>query len=266
VDTAAAEAGRPLHERALDVLGEVTGGPLLDVGCGLGELCRMAADRGFAVHGTDVDRAALASAARLVPEGEFTVGGLPDLPLPDHAVAAVTCLQVLMHVANPVAALRGMARVARPGAAVVVTVWGPAEQCAVGAFGRALAPLLGGRPPSPSAGGRPLSPSARSGSAAPGPPPLSAPGRLARLAQLAGLEVTAAHDVACALDYPDERALLAGLYAAELGRRAVARAGRAPVRRAVLAGLAEYRTGTGGYRLDNTFRLLAARAAPARLP
>ena len=257
MDTGAAEAGRPLYERALDILGEVTGGPLLDVGCGLGELCRMAVDRGLAVHGTDVDRTALAHAARLVPEGEFTVGGLPELPLPDHAVAAVTCLQVLMHVANPVAALRELARVARPGAAVVVTVWGPAEQCAVGAFGRALAPLLAGRPTSPSA--RPVS-------AAPGPPPLSAPGRLARLAELAGLEVTAAHDVGCALDYPDERALLAGLYAAELGRRAIARAGRAPVRRAVLAGLAEYRTGTGGYRLDNMFRLLAARAAPVRLP
>jgi SAM-dependent methyltransferase len=270
VDTGAAEWGRPLYERVLEALGEVSGGALLDVGCGTGELCRLAADRGLAVRGVDVDRAALDHAARLVPEGEFTVGHLPGLPLPDRAAAAVACLQVLMHVPNPLAALRELARVARPGAPVVVTVWGPPEQCAVGAFGRALAPLLGagrpaartgpvpGRVPTPAGGPVAL--------AAPTPPALSAPGRLARLAGLAGLEVTATLDVGCAFDYPDERALLAGLYAAELGRRAVARAGRAPVRRAVLAGLAAHRTEDGGYRLDNTFRLLAARAAPARLP
>ncbi|MDT7641293.1 MAG: hypothetical protein QOC83_5581, partial [Pseudonocardiales bacterium] len=35
---------------------------------------------------------------------------------------------------------------------------------------------------------------------------------------------------------------------------------RAPVRKAVLAGLARYRTPEGGYRLENTFRLLVATA------
>ena len=255
--------GRPLYEWVLDALGTVSGGPLLDVGCGAGELCRLAVDRGMSVRGVDASPGVLAAAAQLVPEAELLTGALPSLPIPDRTAAAVTCVQVLMHVPNPVAALRELARVARPGAPVVVTVWGPVEQCAFGAFGRALAPFLSGPPRAdglPRAGGA-RGNGARGGRRTGEPPPLTAPGRLAKLAGLAGLASAQVEDVRCPFDYPDDRALLAGLYAAEVGRRAVAVAGgRAPVRKAILAGLAVYRTASGGYRLENTFRVLAARA------
>jgi len=260
METGPAAWGRALYERVLDALGTVAGGSLLDVGCGAGQLCRLAADRFIPVSGVDADPVALARAAQLVPEAELSLATLPSLPQPDATMAAVTCVQVLMQLANPLAALRELARVAAPGAPIAVTVWGPPEQCAVGAFGRALEPLLGGL-----AGGRGSAaevrpPGARAGAttvaAAPGPPALSAAGRLAKLVGLAGLEVDLVEDVRCAFDFVDERALLATLYNAELGRRAVAVAGRAPVRRAVLAGLAPYRTADGGYRLENTFRLV----------
>jgi SAM-dependent methyltransferase len=258
VQTGPAAWGRELYERVLDALGTVAGGSLLDVGCGAGQLCRLAADRFIPVTGVDADPAALARAAQLVPEASFSLASLPDLPQPDGAMAAVTCVQVLMQLANPLAALRELARVTAPGAPVAVTVWGPPELCAVGAFGRALEPLLGGPPPGArSAGPRPPgSPGSPGSSGRAGPPALSAEGRLARLVALAGLEVDVVEDVRCAFDLVDERALLAALYGAELGRRAVEVAGRAPVRKAVLAGLAPYRTADGGYRLENTFRLV----------
>ena len=256
MQTGPAAWGRALYERVLDALGTVAGGSLLDVGCGTGQLCRLAADRFIPVAGVDADPAALARAAQLVPEAELSLGALPSLPRPDGAMAAVTCVQVLMQLANPLAALRELARVAAPGAPVAVTVWGPPEECAVGAFGRALEPLLGGPPP----GTRPGPPGRPGAPGPPGPPALSAEGRLAKLVGLAGLEVDLVEDVRCAFDLVDERALLAALYNAELGRRAVQVAGRAPVRRAVLAGLAPYRTADGGYRLENTFRLVVGQA------
>jgi hypothetical protein len=77
---------------------------------------------------------------------------------------------------------------------------------------------------------------------------------------MAGLAVQTEEDVSAAFDYPDENSMLAGLYAAEVGRHAVAVAGRSAVRGVVLAGLARYRQRDGGYRLANTFRLVVARA------
>jgi SAM-dependent methyltransferase len=246
VESGPGDWGRPLYERVLDAVGAGPGRFLLDVGCGSGQLCRLAADRGMAVTGIDSDPIQLNRAAALVPEARLRRADLHDLPFPDDQASAVSCVQVLMHLSNPLVALRELARVAVEGAPVALTVWGPPQRCAIGVFGAVLAPLLGVPPWLTPAGVGPL--------------PLSADGRLAKLATLAGLAVQIEEDVSVVFDYPDERSMLVGLYAAEVGRRAVAVAGRPSVRRVVLAGLARYRQPDGGYRLTNTFRLVVGRA------
>jgi SAM-dependent methyltransferase len=237
--------GAPLHARALDAAGVGPGTVLLDLGCGPGAFARAAVDRGAVVTGVDVDRGAVAAAAAEVPEATFRVGDAHDPPAGSFDVVAA--VQLLAHVANPLAVLRGAARV---GSTVVATVWGREEECDVRAFGEALAPWL---------------PPRRSPS---GPPPVTDPARLRKLAGLAGLEVASVDDVVCPFHYPDADALLAPLLASGIGRHAAARAGERVVRSAVLDRLAGHRTPDGGYRLDNMFRVLAAvscsGAPPAR--
>src|SRR5918912_1102546 len=81
------------------------------------------------------------------------------------------------------------------------------------------------------------------------------------LARLAGLAVTEVGEVKCPFWYPNEHALLDGLLESGLGRQALRVASADAVRRAVLEGLAGYRTSTGGYRLDKTFRYLVGSSA-----
>ncbi|HEX6404515.1 MAG TPA: class I SAM-dependent methyltransferase [Pseudonocardiaceae bacterium] len=233
--------GTPLVKRVLQRAGVGRGTMLLDLGCGAGRLCRIAADRGAQVTGIDRDPRQIQQAVTLVPEGTFDVGDILALPYPAASFDAVICVQSIMHVTNPLTVLREATRVARRGAPVVITVWGKEENCDIRAFGQALAGLL-----------------PRAGDQGPGrhPPPLSADGRLERLARLAGLAVTEVGEVTCPFRYPDQRALLRGLLESSLGRQALRVASPATVRRAVLEGLAGYRTSTGGYRLDNTFRYL----------
>jgi len=235
----------PLVERVLDRAGVGRGTLLLDLGCGAGRLCRLAADRGAQVTGIDQDARQIQQAVTLVPEGTFDVGDILALPYPAARFDAVTCIQSIMHVTNPLTALREASRVARPAAPVVITVWGKEENCDIRAFGQALSGLL------PRAVGQ--GPALR-------PPPLSADGRLERLARLAGLAVMEVGEVTCPFWYPDEHALLRGLLESALGRRALRVVSAATVRRAVLEGLAGYRTSTGGYQLDNTFRYLIGSA------
>ncbi|MGH3936062.1 MAG: class I SAM-dependent methyltransferase, partial [Pseudonocardiaceae bacterium] len=217
----------PLYERVLQRAGVGRGTSLLDLGCGAGLLCRIAADRGAHVTGIDGDASQIEQAAALVPEGAFEVGDILGLPYPAARFDVVLCVQSIMHVTNPLTALREAARVARPGAPVVITVWGNEESCDIRAFGRALSGLLS----RPAGRGEDLQ-----------PPPLSAEGRLERWATLAGLAVTEVDEVVCPFRYPDEDTLLSELLGSGLGRRALRVASPATVHRAVLEGLAGYRT------------------------
>ena len=230
---------RPLHAAVLDAADVGAGTTLLDLGCGVGELARAAADRGARVTGLDLDPAAVALAAAAVPEGRFVVGDAQDLgPLGPFAVVAA--VQLLTHVANPLKLLREASRVAVPGGTLAVTVWGRDHECDVRVFGEALAAWLPPRRAS-------------------GPPPLTDPDRLRKVAWLAGLAVAGIDAVTCSFDYPDEAAVLDPLLASGVGRAAVRLGGPDAVTKAVRAALEPYRVG-GGYRLENVFRVLVAHA------
>ena len=84
--------------------------------------------------GVDVDRGAVAAAAALVPEATFLIGDAADPP--PGPFAAAVAVQLLEHVANPVAVLR-----AAPAPVVVATVWGRESECDARLFAEALAPV-----------------------------------------------------------------------------------------------------------------------------
>jgi len=224
--------GTPLHAAVLDATGVGPGTTLLDLGCGAGLFARAAAARGARVTGVDPDPAAVAAAAAEVPEGSFAVGTAEHPPAgPFDVVAAV---QLLMHVADPVAVL---AAAGRSGAVVAATVWGHAAECDVRVFGEALARWLG---PSPEGH------------------PITEPDVLREVAERAGLAVDRLDEVVCAFDYEDDEAVLGPLFDSGPGRAVGRRAGPVALRDAVLTALEPYRTGDGGYRLSNLFRVLVA--------
>lgn len=115
-----------------------SGVSLLDVGCGPGNLTRDLAARVAPGRVAGVDAAADAiAAARSGPESggaEFLVGHAGELPFGDGRWDVVFAHQLLQHVADPLAALREMKRVAKPGGTVAVRdsdyagfVWAPAS-------------------------------------------------------------------------------------------------------------------------------------------
>lgn len=226
--------GTPLYAAVLDATAVQHGTLLLDLGCGPGLFARAAVERGARVTGLDIDPAAVARAAVEVPGAAVAVGDAADPPSgPFDVVAAV---QLLPHLADPEPVLRAAGRVGR---VVAVTEWGRASECDVRVFGEALAPLLGA-PPRQTGGD---------------------PDRLGSLLGRAGLRAEQAGEVSCPFDYAGEDDVLAPVFDSALGRAAVRRAGPAAVRAALLDRLAPYRTGRGGYRLDNLFRMVVARPA-----
>src|SRR5262245_51024916 len=111
---------------------------MLDVGCGPGTITADLASRLSAgsVIGIDASDAVVevARAEHIAANLEFETGDVYALQFPDDAFDVVHAHQVLQHLSDPVAALREMRRVTRPGGVVAVRdsdygafVWTPAD-------------------------------------------------------------------------------------------------------------------------------------------
>ncbi|MBF8187147.1 class I SAM-dependent methyltransferase [Nonomuraea sp. K274] len=96
-------------------------GVALDAACGTGRLAAALAERGHRILGVDSSPDMLARAGKRVPDGEFRLGDLNRLPVPDDAVDLVVCSLALAHVPSLEPVLAEFARVLRPGGHLVIS-------------------------------------------------------------------------------------------------------------------------------------------------
>jgi SAM-dependent methyltransferase len=233
----------PTYEAALERVALEPGQSVLDIGCGAGVFLRLVGDRGARAFGLDASEALIAAARERVPPADLCVGDMESLPYDDDSFDLVTGFNSFFFANDMVAALAEAGRVAKPGAAVVIQVWGSHERNDLEAMKAIARPFF---PPRPAD--------------APAEPDLSLPGALEELAARAGLDPELAFNTSWAYEFTDED---------ELGSAMVAPAGIATIvgpdredelKRAIVDGLAPFRTPGGGYRLRNDYRYLVARA------
>ncbi len=242
--------GVPVYRRILERVPLAEDTRVLDVGCGAGRFCRMAADRGARVAGLDATPALVEIARERVMDGDFRVGEMEELPWADDSFDLVTGFNSFFIAADMVHALREAGRVARPSAPVAMTVFGRPERCDSTTVFGALGDLF---PAKPSEG----SDSEDEGEAS---RPLHEEGALEALATNAGLTPSDAGYVEFAEQYPNLETLLRGLLAAPPWRRAARAVGEEAVREAVTARVRPFEDSAGRYRLEEEIRYLIATA------
>lgn len=104
-----------IHRRVVGHLRARVGeGRVLDVGCGFGFLLRDLGEAGFGVEGIDISPTALGH-CREVLRLPVREGTLEEVDLEDASFDAVTALYIIEHVPDPLAFLREVRRVLRPG-------------------------------------------------------------------------------------------------------------------------------------------------------
>jgi SAM-dependent methyltransferase len=233
----------PTYEEAIRRVGIAPGQRVLDIGCGTGVFLRLVADREGRPFGLDASDALVEIARERVPEAEVRVGEMELLPYDDDSFDLVAGFNSFFFAADLVAALREAGRVAKPGAPVLIQVWGPPERCDLEAMkqvARRYAP-----PPPPDA---------------PPPPKLWEAGVLEGLTREAELTPEGGFDTRYAIEYQDEgtlgRLLMAPMGLAKL----VGPEREDALRREIVEALAAYRAPDGSYRLNNEFHYLVARA------
>ena len=216
---------------------------ILDVGYGPGLAAQVFSRRIERVAGADATAPFIEIARRRAPSGDFRVAEMESLPYDNGAFDAVTGFNAFQYAASPVNALREARRVVKAGGIIVVAVWGLPESCEAAGHLRALGLLMPPPPPG-----------------APGPFALSDETKLKALAAEAGLTPGAIVDVPCPWVYPDIETALRGMLSAGPAERAIRASSFERARKAVAVSIESYRTETGGYRLNNTFRYLVTRA------
>ncbi len=234
---------RAVYLAALDRVNIGPGTSYLDAGCGSGMAAQIAAARGARVSGLDATANLIAIAQTRVPDGDFHVGDLEDLPFPDETFDVVTGFNSFQYAGNAGAALAEAKRVAKADARILIMTWGVPEGMQAAALLAALKPLLPPPPPG-----------------APGPFALSDESVLRSFAANAGLSPTEVFDVESPWQYPDLATALRGLKSSGVSVKAMQNSSEEAVDSAHTEALASFRQADGSYTIGANFRCLIAHA------
>jgi SAM-dependent methyltransferase len=233
----------PTYEEGIRRAGIQPGDRVLDVGCGTGVFLEAVNKLGARPHGLDASRALLGVARARVPQAELRVGDAESLPFDDDSFDAVTGFNSFFFADDMVAALREAGRVAKPGAPVLVQVWGRPERCDLTPMLAAVGAL-------------------RPRDSQPGPerPPLWKPGVLEQITTAAGLSPESSFDLSTAFEFQNQDVMIRCLLAPGGVTEAIQHAGEAAAAAAITQALEPSRRPDGTYRLENEWHYLLTRA------
>src|SRR6266545_6378537 len=137
----------PTYEAALERVDLEPGQLVLDVGCGVGAFLQLVSGRGARPYGLDASAALVEVARQRLPDADLRVGDMEQLPYEDETFDLVTGFNSFFYANDFVAALREAGRVAKPGAPVVIQVWGPHERNDLETMKEIVRPFMPPRPP-----------------------------------------------------------------------------------------------------------------------
>ncbi len=113
----------PLASVFASFAGVGPGDKVLDVGCGTGALTAHLHSAGADVTGIDPSPPFVAALAKRLPDVDVRLGVAEELPYESASFDAALAQLVVHFMTDPVAGLREMARVTRPGGVVAACLW-----------------------------------------------------------------------------------------------------------------------------------------------
>jgi len=114
------EATKHSNRHILSLLGPANSKKMLEVGCGVGTFLADARDAGWAMSGLEINPEFPAFCRKELGVEDMKVGLISDPPFPDAAFDAVSMIDVLEHMYDPIVSLTQCARLLKPGGVLAV--------------------------------------------------------------------------------------------------------------------------------------------------
>ncbi len=108
-------------EKVLDILGDVRGQKILDIGCATGYIGREFKKRGATVMGVDISRKAVKLAKEILDDALVSDLNEEKLPYPKEYFDIVTASEIIEHLFRPLSFLKESRRVLKKGGRAVIT-------------------------------------------------------------------------------------------------------------------------------------------------
>ncbi len=232
-------AQHPLWRSMLNAGRVAEGARLLDVGCGTGGATALAAEYGAEVSGLDPSEAFVSVARKRLPGADIRIGGLETLPYADGRFDVVLVANPMRYAAYSVAAVRELGRVCAPRGRIVIAACTARQSCGQCRVLKAMVDVVPGIP-FDECGSRSYPSDA-----------------LDRLIEQAGLSVIHKGEVACEFESSDLDTDWPTRHSITLGQQSLRRVSEECLQEAVRRAVWDYRTGTGGGRLENRVRYVA---------
>jgi SAM-dependent methyltransferase len=238
------ELQEPMHEplwRAmLDRTNVGPGSRLLDIGCGGGGAGVLAAGRGARVSGLDAAAPLIEIAKERVPDGDFRVGDMEELPYEDESFDAVIAANSLQFAGDQLGALGELRRVCAEEGRVAIGIWGSPDDAEFRVVFKAIRDSL----PEPPNGGGPFA--------------LSGPGVLKGLIEKAGMAVYQEGEADCPFEYANFDAFWRANTSAGPVQGALRSVSEVTLKEAVHRAIEPFQAGDGSIRMVNRFRYVVA--------
>jgi 2-polyprenyl-3-methyl-5-hydroxy-6-metoxy-1,4-benzoquinol methylase len=114
------DADDPQLAEVLEWFGDIENKNILDAGCAKGRFSKALVDMGAKIKGIDPSESFISIARENVPDAEFDIASVTDIPYDDNSFDGVLCLEVLEHVPDTEKAISEMARVLKPGGKIII--------------------------------------------------------------------------------------------------------------------------------------------------
>jgi SAM-dependent methyltransferase len=231
-----------LYKAVLKRLKSNNGTNLLDIGCGAGGFCVKASQQGINVSGFDASERLIEIARQRMPQTDFRIGDIEQLPYPDGNFDVVTGFNCFQFAGDIVNGLREAKRVTKKGGEVIAVIWGKPEDCQATQIFSALNEYM--PPPNISSDKKPL----------------FTDGVLEGLAVQAGLNPQNASEIDCVWNFKDKPAALRAMLSAGLISLVIQKIGEEKTREIAGGVLERFKQPDGSYQIKNKFKCLVSKA------